>query len=203
MKLYITTGSAYARMARVVVAEKGPERRVEIVTAQTRLADSPYYAVNPSGRVPYLVRDDGTGMEESAVICAFLDQVDGNPTLGIPAGSDPWEGHRLEASARSMLDGLSVWLRENSRPGNEQSPTVVQHETARSERMIALWERQIDHPLMSGPLNMLHIVLACALGLEARIPRFRWRAGHPRLERWYEPVAARPSFTATAPPVSR
>ena len=91
MKLYITPGSAYARMARMVVLEKGLAERVEIVVAKTRTADSPYFAVNPSGRVPYLVCDDGTGLEESALICAYLDELDGHPTLGLRG----WEARRL------------------------------------------------------------------------------------------------------------
>jgi glutathione S-transferase len=41
MKLYITPGSPYARMARVMVIEKGLESRVEVIVAQTRAADSP------------------------------------------------------------------------------------------------------------------------------------------------------------------
>ena len=61
MKLYVTPGSPYARMARIVVLEKNLADRVEIVAAQTRTANSPYYQINPSGRVPYLVRDDGVG----------------------------------------------------------------------------------------------------------------------------------------------
>ena len=40
-----------------VVIQKGLESRVEIIRAQTRLTDSPYYKINPSGRVPYLIRD--------------------------------------------------------------------------------------------------------------------------------------------------
>src|SRR5580765_1644305 len=79
MKLYVTPASPYARMARIVVIEKGLESRVEIIRAQTRLTDSPYYKINPSDRVPYLIRDDGTGMEESALICAYLDQLDCKP----------------------------------------------------------------------------------------------------------------------------
>jgi len=79
MKLYITPGSPYARMARIVVLERGLENRIEVITAQTRVADSPYYRINPSGRVPYLIRDDGVGMEESSVICAYLDHLDGKP----------------------------------------------------------------------------------------------------------------------------
>ena len=63
MKLYITPGSPYARMARIMVLEKQLQDRVEIERAQTRMTGSPYYAINPSGRVPYLVRDDGVGLE--------------------------------------------------------------------------------------------------------------------------------------------
>jgi glutathione S-transferase len=200
MKLYITPGSPYARMARIVVSEKGLEGRVETVVAKTRAADSPYYGINPSGRVPYLVRDDGVGMEESALICAYLDHLDGAPALH-PQGGDPaWEARRLEALARSLLDGLSVWGREITRPENERSPTVIRHETERARRMVDAWEREIDHPLMQGALNMVQLTLACALGLEARNPGFRWRPGHPKLSRWFEPIAARPSFAATVPP---
>jgi glutathione S-transferase len=86
MKLYITPASPYARMARIVVLEKELQSRVEIITAQTRLTDSPYYKINPSGRVPYLIRDDSVGLEESAVICAYLDQLDGNAVFDLPAG---------------------------------------------------------------------------------------------------------------------
>ena len=200
MKLYITPGSAYARMARVVVCEKGLEDRVEVVAAQTRLANSPYYSINPSGRVPYLVRDDGVGMEESAVICTYLDHLDGSPLFDVPTGAGVWEARRLEALARSMIDGLAVWNREILRPQNEQSPAVIHHEAARSARMIALWETQIDHSLMGGALSRLHITLACALGLDARIPAFRWRSGHTKLRQWLDPIATRTSFVSTAPP---
>ena len=199
MKLYITPGSPYARMARIVVLEKGLESRVETIVAKTRAADSPYYGINPSGRVPYLVRDDGVGMEESALICAYLDRLDGAPAFALPGGEQAWEARRLEALARSMLDGLSVWGREILRPENERSPGVIRHETDRAERMADLWEREIGHPLMRGALNMIQITLACALGLEARNPGFRWRPRRPKLSEWFDRIAARPSLAATAP----
>jgi glutathione S-transferase len=200
MKLYVTPGSPYARMARIVMLEKALADRVEVVPAQTRTADSPYYRINPSGRVPYLIRDDGVGLEESTLICDYLDRLDGKPVFALPAGEAAWEARRLEGLARSMLDGLSVWLRELYRPPEERSPGVIRHETARSERMVDLWEREIAHPLMRGALNMQSLTLACALGLEARNPDFRWRPGHSRLVEWYEPIARRESFLATAPP---
>lgn len=200
MKLYITTTSPYARIARIVVIEKGLESRVEIILAQTRFADSPYYHINPSGRVPYLVRDDGVGLEDSAVICAYLDRLDGKPAFDPPVGEDCWQARRLEALARSMLDGVSVWVREMARPHDERSPTIIRHEAARAGRMADLWEREIDHPLALGALNLGQITLACVLGFEALNPDFLWRPGHPRLCAWFDRFAARPSFAATSSP---
>lgn len=185
-------------MVRMLILEKGLQDRVEVIFAKTRTAGSPYYEINPSGRVPYLVRDDGVGMEESALISDYLDRLDGKPAF-LPVG-DIWEYRRVEALARSFLDGLAVWLRELYRPENERSPTLIRHEIARSERLLDLWERkEIDHPLLRGPLNMIQLTLACSLGLEVRNPDFRWRDGRPKLTAWFERIAARPSWAATAP----
>ncbi|HEX7341202.1 MAG TPA: glutathione S-transferase N-terminal domain-containing protein [Rhodanobacteraceae bacterium] len=200
MKLHYTPGSPYARMARIVVIEKGLQDRVEMVVARTRQPNSPYYRINPSGRVPFLLLDDGVGMEGSAVICAYLDQLDGCPALTTPQGADPWEARRLEAMAHSLLEGLAVWARELRGPSNEQSPTVIAHEAARAARMLDVWEKLAEHPLLAGPLNMLQIVLACALGLEARTLGSQWRVSHPALARWHATLSRRPPFVATAPP---
>ena len=164
MKLYITPLSPHARFARIVILEKGLEDRVDAIPAQTRVANSPYYAICPSGRVPYLVRDDGVGMEESALICAHLDQLEGAPAFAFLEGDQAWEMCRLEALARSMLDGLTVWGSElRHRPEEERSPTIIEHERQRSVRVADLWEREIENPLMHGRLNMAQITMACAL----------------------------------------
>ena len=199
MKLYCTPGSPYGRMARMVVIEKRLESRVEVIFAKTRTAGSPYYDINPSGRVPYLVRDDGVGFEESQVICAYLDQLDGKPMFQ----EADWEGRRLESLARSLLDGLSVWLRELYRPENERSPGVIAHERDRAARLFDVWEREVSRPYMRGPLNMAQLTLACALGVEDRMPDLDWRTGHAQLIGWFRPISARPSFVATAPPKGR
>ena len=198
MKLYVTPTSPYARIARIVVLEKGLEGWVELIRAQTREVDSPYYAINPSGRVPYLVRGDGVGIEESALICAYLDQLDGAPAFALPAGEPAWELQRLEALARSMLDGLTVWGRELRRPEEERSPTIIEHERERSRRMTDLWEREIDHPLMRRPLSMAQITLACTLLYASQTLGLKWREGHPKLSGWLDEIAERPSFVATA-----
>jgi len=199
MKLYHTPTSPYARIVRIVILEKGLADRVEVIQAQTRKDDSPYYTLNPSGRVPHLVRDDGPAFEDSALICDWLDQIDGKPMFTLPAGEAGWEARRLEALGRSFLDGLAVWGRELGRPENERGATTLRHEAGRAARMADLWEREITHPWMNGPLNMAQIVLACAFGFAYRAPEFRWREGHPRLAAWFDRFSERSSFKATSP----
>ena len=172
---------------------------MEFVVAQTRTSGSLYYTINPSGRVPYLVRGDGVGLEDSALICTYLDNLDGTTIFDPPLGEQGWEARRLEAMARSMLDGLAVWGRELHRPVGERSPTILEHEFNRSQRMADLWEKQIEHPLMHGELNMAQIALVSGLQLEVRNLEFNWRSGRPRLSDWVNRIAERPSIAATIP----
>ena len=198
MKLYMTKTSPYARMARIMVREKSLEGRVDELQARTREAASPYYAINPSGRIPYLVTDEGQGIEGSALVCRYLDELEGAPLCDWQGG---WEERRLEEQARSLMDGLGVWVRELRRPEQERSPGIIQHEAARAERMVALWERQAGHEALQGPLNMVQITLISALEMDLRLEGFDWRAGSPALGAWVEAKGQRPSVVATRPGV--
>jgi len=197
MKLYVTPSSPYGRVARIVVNEKGLGDRVEVLTAQTRVAGSPYYRINPSGRVPFLLRGDGVGMEDSGLIAAYLDALDGNPTLDHPRSFDNWDYGRLEACARSHLDGLAVLVRELRRPENERSPAILSHELDRSRRIADHWEREIEHPIMQGPINMPQVVLVSAVLLREHFPSIDLLAARPRLSRWAARLIERPSVGAT------
>jgi glutathione S-transferase len=150
MKLYVTYGSPYARLARIIVIEKSLEELVEIIEAKTRTPCSPYYQINPSGRVPYLVDDAGVGMEDSQLICAYLDGLDGKPRFHNRSHTPDWASLQLEFAARSMCDGIAVWAREMARPANERSPTTLAHESARAQRMADFFEDRVTDPLMMG-----------------------------------------------------
>ena len=65
LKLYITPTSPYARLARIVVLVKKLDVKVEQLIAKTRQTDSPYYQVNPSGRIPCFILPHGTRLETS------------------------------------------------------------------------------------------------------------------------------------------
>jgi len=199
MKLYVTYTSPYSRLARIVVAEKKLEDRVEIVEARTRTADSPYYRINPSGRVPYLVYDVGVGMEDSHLICAYLDGLDGKPWLHQAERTTDLTYRRLEATARSMCDGIAVWVREMRRPENERSPTVLAHEAARAQRLADFFEVTVKDALLQGPPTMAHLILVVSLqDSQNRGPGDLTR-DRPQLADWLRRGADRPSILTTAP----
>ena len=109
MKLYLTPTSPYARIVRIAICELGLAERIEEAPARTRQSDSPYYAINPSGRIPCLITDDGIGLEGSDLILDYLGALSGSAAF---APSADWQGRALEEQARSLLDGLAVWVRE-------------------------------------------------------------------------------------------
>jgi glutathione S-transferase len=200
MKLYITYGSPYARLARIVVAEKGLESRVEILVAKTRTADSPYYQVNPSGRVPYLIDDAGIGMEDSQLICAYLDGLDGKPWLHHPHLESDWAYRRLEANARSLCEGICVWVRQMNLPDSERSPTVLAHEVARTQRMADHFEARMADPLMQGALSMAQLTLAVSLDAARKRGLGDLTNARPQLAAWMRRLSELPAMRATALP---
>src|ERR1700722_12119728 len=200
MKLYVTLRSPYARLARILVLEKELEDRVEIIQAKTRTPGSPYYKINPSGRVPFLVDDAGIGMEDSQLICAYLDSLDGKPRFHDPLRATDWVYLRLEYAARSLCEGICVWGREMGRPVSERSPTVLAHEVARANRMADVFEDSITDPLMQGLPRMAHLILAVALD-HARIHGSGdLTNGRPQLATWMRSISDIPSIQRTALP---
>jgi glutathione S-transferase len=198
MKLYVTLRSPYARLARILVLEKGLEDRVEIIQAKTRTPGSPYYQINPSGRVPFLVDDAGIGMEDSQLICAYLDSLDGKPRFHAPVRASDWDYLRLEYAARSMCEAICVWGREMGRPESERSPTVLAHEVGRANRMADVFEDRVTDPLMRGVPCMAHLILAVALDHAHKHGSGDFTDGRPRLANWMRWISAVPSIRKTA-----
>jgi glutathione S-transferase len=200
MKLYVTPTSPYARIAMIVRLEKDLADRVALVWTRTRQPDDPLLAVNPSGRIPFLLLDDGTGYEDTDVIVPFLDGLAPPRRFDPPEGAAHWPYRRLQATARSMLDGVSVWAREVLRPEAEQSPGIIDHERRRAARLADYFEGIIEDEMLAGDLNTAQMLLFCALDVERRMPAFDWRSGRPGLVAWHAKMLERPSIRDSLPP---
>src|ERR1700674_3629963 len=109
MKLFYASGSPYARIARVVVRELGLESRIEEAEVTLRDPNSSLLPYNPGGKVPALQLDDGTILNESLLILAFLDtQHEGRKLLPMD-GSDGWKTLSELGRAYASLDAVTVW----------------------------------------------------------------------------------------------
>jgi glutathione S-transferase len=99
-----------------------------------------------------------------------------------------------------MCEGICVWIREMARPAGERSPTALAHEVARAQRMADVFEDRIADPLMQGPLNMAHLILAVALDVAAKRGFGDLAIGRPQLAAWMRSMSELSSMQRTAPP---
>jgi glutathione S-transferase len=200
MKLYVTTTSPYARLAMIAMHDKGLSARVDLVWTRTRQPNDPLLAVNPSGRVPFLLLADGSGMEDTDLIVDYFDALSPPRHYSVPDGEEHWLSRRFEATARSMLDGGSVWAREIKRPIDEQSPELIEHEQRRALRLADYFEGVIGDSAFEGDLTKPQVLLFCALDLERRVPQFTWRADCPNLADWFRRIDDLPAVEKSLPP---
>ena len=200
MKLYGTKTSPYARIIRIVIFEKKLNDQIEFIWTKTRVPDDPMYTINPSGRIPFLLLDDGMGIEDTPVLVQFLDNLKKPRIFADGLEYFDLQYLQIEAKARSLLDGASVWIREIRRPSNEQSPTTLQHEQNRAIRLTSYFDKIVSDPLLSGSMNLAQLYLFAALDLERRIRMFSWREGNANLTTWYENMESQPSVKASWQP---
>jgi glutathione S-transferase len=106
MKLYDREGTPNAARIRIVLAQKGLEKQVEFVSVDLVAAQQKqpeFLAMNPIGKTPVLVLDDGFVISESTAITEYLDNLDGSPVL---TGRTPREKaaiHMMQRRVEMML----------------------------------------------------------------------------------------------------
>jgi glutathione S-transferase len=197
MKLYITVPSPYARKCRVVAREKGLADRIEEIAVDPYANAPELLASNPLVQVPTLIAGDGLPLNDSPVICEYLDAMGSGPRLLPGDGPDRLRVRRLETLANGALEmGVKLVL-EKRRPEHERSPSWIERWTANMGR--ALDGLEAASPDASR-LDMGVITAGVAVTwIGFRHPDYDWRTGRPRLMALQAALEARPSFIQTRP----
>jgi len=121
MKLYNANLSPYTARVRLLCNVKG--LNVEMVDPPGFRTDA-FRTINPIGKIPALELDDGTILQESEVICEYLEDMFPTPTLR-PANA------RDRAQARLIARMSDLYIMPAVRPlvfklfGREISPQAV------------------------------------------------------------------------------
>lgn len=203
MKLYYSPASPFVRKVAVLLHELGKADEVELTTVQsTAFASDPGLAAsNPLAKLPALVRDGGTTLYDSRVITAFLNDLYGGKMY--PAGASRWETLTLEATGDGIMDcAVSMAYEVRLRPENMQYGDWIEAQWAKVARAISVLNaRWMSH--LSGPVDMGHISVACALSyVDFRHDARNWRTGNDALAKWHAAFDSRASMGATKPPVA-
>ncbi|BAK67508.1 glutathione S-transferase [Sphingobium sp. SYK-6] len=106
MKLYDRQGTPNAARIRIVLAEKGLEDQVEFVTVDLIAAEQKqawFLAMNPIGKTPVLVLDDGLVLSECTAITEYLDNLAGPPTLTGGTAREKGLIHMMQRRVEIML----------------------------------------------------------------------------------------------------
>jgi len=106
MILYDRQGTPNAARIRIVIAEKGLEgaieyRTVDLIDAEQKRPE--FLAMNPIGKTPVLVLDDGQPLSESVAITEYLDKLDGRPVLTGTGARERALIHMMHRRAEMML----------------------------------------------------------------------------------------------------
>lgn len=199
MKLVASKTSPYARKVRVLLAEKHLD--FEFVEENVWSPETMVPSVNPLGKVPVLVLDDGLCLYDSRVIAEYLDAL-GAPAL-IPApGMERILVRRDEALGDGIADaGIAIFLEGKRDPARQDGAWIARQRSKIDRSIAALASGLGGKPYLRGTQATLgDIACACALlWLEFRLPAIAWRAGHANLATWIATMEARPAFAVTRP----
>lgn len=193
MRLLGAAASPFVRKVRVVALELGLDLPFETVATATS-AELPL--ANPLAKIPTLVRDDGSSIYDSAVICDYLNDLGGGALLS-NSGEDRWRALTLQALADGLCDA-AVWRRgEMARAEGGRHDDILAKQTRLVERALDSLEAQVD--AFTG-FGVGEIAAACAVAyLDFRFAAEPWRATRPRLTAGFARISERASMLATVP----
>ncbi len=203
MKLYFS-GRDYIHKVLVVAAEAGVLDLLEFETENPIDRDAPIWKVNPLGRHPVLVLDDGLVLNHGLLCCEYLDSLGKGPRL-FPQDERRWKAMAQMILGDGLFDATSALVVQGLRPVTERNgPDMARHRERilhvlpameRAAREFAPGDFHIGHVCFAGGLNFFD--LRKPLGRVMLVPEdadFDWRARYPHLAVWYEQAIRRPSL---------
>ena len=198
--------SVYTRIARLGLIETGLSASYVEVDPFADTPDPALARHTPFGRVPVLRHGDVT-LTETAAILRYLAAV-GEGAYLVP--NDPKAAARM-AQVMGVVDAYGYWpmVRQvfshgfyQPAMGEAADPEEISHGLAGAAPVLTLLEEIAaeGRVLGGGQITLADLHLAPMVDCFVRVPDGAAAlAAHPRLSRWWEGVADRPSLRATDP----
>ena len=152
MKLYQTYASPFPTRVRLMLYAKGLEAEIIEPPGFHASAESKgdYLAINPIGRVPALVLDDGRVLPESEVICEYLEDAFPTPPLR-PA--DAWGRARMRLLTRIcdfyLVMAMVPLFNLSARSRRHWEPRIIEAAAGKVAEALGFLEAYIGEDLAS------------------------------------------------------
>ena len=210
MELYSIDWSPWVRKVRIAAIERGIDSSIKLITANIgfedktlkKFKDNNITKVNPSGRVPTLITDDGQSIYDSTVIVHYLDSL-GNETPIIPEeNKKKINCLKINALVDEIIDSLRLLSIEKRREEHTRLPDWLEALDKKVRRGIEVIESNIT--FLSSPntkvLNLADISAIILIGTIRRNPSSPYNIFSDELNDWFKEMNIRGSVSETIPP---
>ncbi|MFQ3198495.1 MAG: glutathione S-transferase [Paraglaciecola sp.] len=202
MKIYETRTAPNPRRVRIFLQEKNIAMdyvQVDIAKGDNLSADM--RRRNPMAKVPILELDDGTCISETVSICRYFEELQPLPQL---MGISPLDKAQIDMWQRQVEFGLfmpvgmcfqhtSGYFKDRMTPVKEYGVTAGKN----AEDFLQILEQRLGEKefIAGNVFSIADITAVCAIDF-ARVVNIRILGKQINLQRWYDTVQTRPSFTA-------
>jgi len=204
MKLIGSIASPFVRKARIAFLEKKID--IELVLEDVWSPESTLQTLNPVGKVPTLVLDDGSVFYDSSVIVEYADTLSPVGHLIPSSGKERAIVKTWEALADGILEAAVLTRLE--RTWGPRGQNISQEWINRQLSKISVGLKTISDNLGSNTwcynnqFGLADIAVGTVCGyLLFRFPEIKWQDEFPNLSAFYEKLSQRQSFKDTPHPV--
>jgi glutathione S-transferase len=198
MQLLYNTASPYARKCRILICELGLDDKVaqqDVGMLSPLHTEASLFAVNPLGKIPVLLLRQEQALQDSRVICEYLNHFAAGPFF--PDGNARFLSLQCQALADGLLDAA---LTIRYQLGFCENPWMQLIEKQRVRKQQALQALEDTFDEWKEDFTVGEVAIACALGyLDFRFAEWNWRQRYPRVADWFTGMSARQSLADTVP----
>ena len=180
--LRTTLTSPVGRKVRMAAEVLGLGDRVTVEPTDVADPQDTLRQQNPIGKMPCLVRADGSSLFDSSVIIEFLQFVASTERLLPVSGEERFALQTRSRMADAITDAAALVVYEAKwHPLAHVSEPWLDYQRGKILRCLTAFEAAPPDPRVS---DVVSIGLACSLEFLDRRTQVTWRESHPRLATW-------------------
>jgi glutathione S-transferase len=199
--LRTTLTSPFGFKVRLAVDVLGLSDRVTIQTADPSNENDTLRQQNPLGKIPCLVRADGSAVYDSGVIVECLQEMAGTDRLLPVQGPTRIPKFTRVRLVDGIIEaGIAILYEMRWHEPGAQSEQWIAYQSGKIMRALDALEAKPPDPRVT---DAVAIGLACALEFLDRRKAVDWRPAFPRLVDWFAAFTKHePAFERTRPPAA-